>query len=343
MFCPECRTQTNPSDRFCGTCGAKCERGNVAGANLSRQVWLICFGCFGAILVFFVVFAYLNPGGNPSSTATHSSASEPSSTPQTAEPKASGSPVIRYRVIPSKQTAQDRPWAYAVVAHAPSYPELVDLAFDLRERFPDTHFVIIDDSSHINALDRFFDDPEENPYPKGWGAVHDFAMVNQFLDRGDLRWELAGDDAAGSMKDKVIADLESASAVSPTSQTPLKRSNAPVMHYRVITSKQKRSSDTWAYVVVGLPPTNQELVNLAFDLHQKFPKVRFQIYDDSSGLNAIDRNPDADMDKPFPYEWRKAHYFGAIQKFKEPGGDKWQLEAGDANRSMNNEIIANLE
>ena len=62
-------------------------------------------------------------------------------------------------------------------------------------------------------------------------------------------------------------------------------SGAPVIGYRVITSKRTN----WAYAIVNHAPNNQELVDLAFALHKTFPITRFEILDDGSRVQALDR------------------------------------------------------
>lgn len=124
-----------------------------------------------------------------------------------AVPKTSNAPVISYAVIASKQTTLDVPWAYAIVKHAPSNQQPIDLAFELHRRFPDTRFTILDDSSRVKELDLDFDSGTER-VPQTWSNAHDFAMLNTFFVDGKKKWRLVGDDANTTMSGKIITDLE---------------------------------------------------------------------------------------------------------------------------------------
>lgn len=116
-----------------------------------------------------------------------------------------------------------------------------------------------------------------------------------------------------------------------------------VIGYSVIASKQTTLGVPWAYAIVKHPPSNQELIALAHDLHKKYPNTRFQILDDSSRLQDLDRDFDSPEVEHVPHSWSRAHDFAMLNVFLADGNFKWRLVGDDANTSMSSKIITELE
>ena len=88
-------------------------------------------------------------------------------------------------------------------------------------------------------------------------------------------------------------------------------SGAPVIGYRLITSKRPG----WAYVIVKHVPNTQELVDLAFALHKSFPVTRFEILNDGSRVNEMDRQLEDPVKDPVYESWLNIHDFGTLNNY----------------------------
>lgn len=75
MFCRNCGAQIDPSGPFCEACGAKGETGIMTpSVPRRRKAWPVVVG---AIIVFAVVFSWLNSPGNHSSNPATSATETP--------------------------------------------------------------------------------------------------------------------------------------------------------------------------------------------------------------------------------------------------------------------------
>ena len=115
-----------------------------------------------------------------------------------------------------------------------------------------------------------------------------------------------------------------------------KPSGKPVLSYQLMRSAMRRFPD-WAYAVLRKPPTDEELIDLAIELHAKYPETHFHVCDDPSGLSQLDRAAD-NLNLFFPENWYVRHYFGMINVIQDGGHRKWRLI--DPKRSK---ILADLE
>ncbi len=115
-----------------------------------------------------------------------------------------------------------------------------------------------------------------------------------------------------------------------------KPSGRPVVSYRLVPSAMRRFP-LWAHAVLWKPPTEQELIDLALELHAKYPETHFHICDDAAGLPQLDRVAD-DMNLIFPEIWFQHHYFGMINVIDEGGYQQWRL----VDPKQNNKILADL-
>ncbi len=270
-------------------------------------------------------------GSKPIEKTNSAKTESTSEQPAVAPSLRSTAPLSKYRVLPSKRSGG---WAYAVTKHPPTKQELIDLGFDLRERYPATRFEIVDDVSKIDELDRAFSDPINNPFPDAWMRVHDFAMLNQFIESGGAKWKLVANSGSG-YDGQVLADLES------VDRGPSKRTDAPVVRFRFIPSKQTEWPVKWAYAITDMPPTTQELVNLGFALHEKYPDTRFYVCDDAHGVQAQDKNFNADPTRPFPLEWRSSHCYAMLNLMRGEV-DGWAVYGLEANPSMRDKVLIRL-
>jgi hypothetical protein len=109
-------------------------------------------------------------------------------------------------------------------------------------------------------------------------------------------------------------------------------------------------------VIVDRAVSDQELIDLAFDLHARYPKTYFEILDSESRLKDFDQLNDlvraarqigeprmkaliASM-KP----WQKKHYLATIAIIAEEGGVfRWQLMGSDAHPTKADEPICYLD
>jgi hypothetical protein len=119
--------------------------------------------------------------------------------------KASGHPIINYRLIASneKLSGPDEGLRYAVINKRPTDEELVDLGLELHKKYPSSKFRIVDSTSGIKDLDAFFDQPLKLKYPQAFASEHFFAMVNWW--RQDGKWELIGWDAHPPSGEPIVA------------------------------------------------------------------------------------------------------------------------------------------
>lgn len=108
-------------------------------------------------------------------------------------------------------------------------------------------------------------------------------------------------------------------------------------------------------VIVARPVNEQELIDLAFDLHTRYPDTAFEILDDESRLKDFDEAADlvsaehrlgasalhalVDSLKP----WQDRHYVAAISLLIDGGSFKWQLEGADGHPTRANEHICDLD
>jgi len=115
-----------------------------------------------------------------------------------------------------------------------------------------------------------------------------------------------------------------------------KPSGKPVLSYQLMPSAMRRFPN-WAYAILRNPPTDEELIDLAIELHAKYPETHFHVCDDPSGLSQLDRASD-NLNLLFPEHWYVRHYFGMINMVQDGGYRKWRLT--DPRR---NKILADLE
>lgn len=108
-------------------------------------------------------------------------------------------------------------------------------------------------------------------------------------------------------------------------------------------------------VIVERPVSDQELVDVALDLHARYPNTYFEILNDQSRLKDFDQLADfpnaerrlgasglkalvASM-KP----WQKKHYLATIALIAENGRFKWTLLGSDAHPTKADAEICNLD
>ena len=115
-----------------------------------------------------------------------------------------------------------------------------------------------------------------------------------------------------------------------------KPSGKPILSYR-LTPSDMRSFPHWVHVILQRPPTEEELTDLALELHAKYPDTRFHVSDDAAGLPRLDRVAD-NRNLIFPEDWFLRHYFGMINVIQDGGRGKWRLI--DPRRDR---ILADLE
>ena len=115
-----------------------------------------------------------------------------------------------------------------------------------------------------------------------------------------------------------------------------KPSGKPVLPYQLMPSAMRRFPD-WAYAILRKPPTDEELIDLAIELHAKHPGAHFHVCDDTSGLAQLDRAAD-NFNLLFPENWYMRHYFGMVNMIQDGGHLRWRLI--DPRR---NKILADLE
>jgi len=155
-------------------------------------------GC-GILSVLVLAVAFLQACGTT-----------PPQTPKTPPPedsqasKASRAPVISYSVVRGKE--QSGQWIYVVPTARPTDQQLIDLAFDLREKFPAAYFEIVDSASAIKAIQAANDG--DTTVTDAYVNQHEIAMLRMFVDKGKdrFRWKLVGPD------DRTIAAFQNSPA-----------------------------------------------------------------------------------------------------------------------------------
>jgi hypothetical protein len=189
--------------------------------RITRALYLVVTknklqGCgFLPLLLMLVTFLWIKekacpPPPEPAKTAKTQEEITPSkvSADSEAAGKASGQPVVEYQIIPS-QSNGDKKVIYVIPAKRPSDQALVDLAFDLRARYPSpsTVFEIVDSAVVIKQIEAFY--AGDVTVTEEFVNAHEFAMLNRFLDPGvsdGFRWKLVGPD------NRVIATFQNSSA-----------------------------------------------------------------------------------------------------------------------------------
>lgn len=90
---------------------------------------------------------------------------------------------------------------------------------------------------------------------------------------------------------------------------------------------------------------DQELIELAKQLHRTYRDDSMQIFDDASGIKAYEnwtKNYPSSA-YPYPEKWLKKHHLGMINKMLARGGAKWQLFGGSAHPTSPESEIADLD
>jgi hypothetical protein len=153
---------------------------------------------------------------------------------------------------------------------------------------------------------------------RGW--LERYKGFTEHLDTKYRRVRQSGDDV-------ILFEL---------TQPMAKPSGKPVLPYQLMRSAMRRFPD-WAYAILRKPPTDEELIDLAAELHAKYPQTHFHVCDDPGGLSQLDRASD-NLNLFFPENWYVRHYFGMINVIRDGGRRKWRLM--DPKR---NKILADLE
>ena len=108
-------------------------------------------------------------------------------------------------------------------------------------------------------------------------------------------------------------------------------------------------------VIIKRRVGEQELVDLALDLHTRYPHNYFEILDDQTRLRDFEQAADlvsaerrlgtsrlkalVDSLKP----WEEKHWLATIGLFAEDGAFKWELVGADAHPAKANERICDLD
>jgi len=116
--------------------------------------------------------------------------------------KASGQPIIDYRIIPSRAWPE---WMYAVIKDGPKVQQLVDLCVELRAKQPSFQFHIVDSTSSIKTLETVYGDPTAS---EGYLNRHGIADLMKQVVREDprFRWILITSD------NRIVSTFMNASA-----------------------------------------------------------------------------------------------------------------------------------
>ena len=100
--------------------------------------------------------------------------------------------------------------------------------------------------------------------------------------------------------------------------------------YEEVTSWEKLGK-TWHAILFSRKPTDNELINIARDLHSKNNTYYYNLFDDDEKLEEFkdwDVNYSKTTDKnafPYPEEWAETHDLGLINEVYSSGGLKWRL------------------
>lgn len=123
-------------------------------------------------------------------------------------------------------------------------------------------------------------------------------------------------------------DAERKAVDSPPSLLP-KASGKPIVGGRFVRTKFDRNT-LWNHFVVKRHVTDQEIVDLAIDLHNRCPHSRIDILDDPSRLEDLDRYGDFPPDSV--QSWLHKHELATIYIVAEGKyyGAKWELVSGEA-------------
>jgi hypothetical protein len=120
--------------------------------------------------------------------------------------KRSRNSVIPYRVVTSKSTVP-RDLHYAITAkHQPADQELIDLAIELRSKYPSHVFIIVDSASGLDEYDAWMVNPNM-PEPEQYATKHYFAIFGLFPDP-PAGWKLVTGQAHPMGRNQVIAVLD---------------------------------------------------------------------------------------------------------------------------------------
>jgi len=107
--------------------------------------------------------------------------------------------------------------------------------------------------------------------------------------------------------------------------------------------------------IVARPVNDEELVDVALDLHARNPNTYFEILDDPARLSDFDQLSDlARAERQLGASgvkaliaslkpWQAKHYLATIALTAEGGRFKWELLGGDAHPSKPNDYICDLD
>jgi len=108
-------------------------------------------------------------------------------------------------------------------------------------------------------------------------------------------------------------------------------------------------------VILERPVNEQELIDLALDLHARYPHTYFEILDDESRLRDFDQELDlANAEQRLGVSgvkallaslkpWEQKHYLATIMLEAENNTFTWILEGADGHPTMANERICDLD
>jgi hypothetical protein len=142
-----------------------------------------------------------------------------------------------------------------------------------------------------------------------------------------------------------------------TTSVPMLSGN-PVVAYHLKRSRwpvKAVCGTTSMNVIVDRPVSERELVDVALDLHARYPNTYFEILDDESRLRDFDQAGDLVNAKRLLgvsgvkallaslKPWQEKHYLAAIALTAESVGFKWELFGSDAHPTKANEQICDLD